>query len=111
MSCVSGGIFPTTICKNAARQPFSCNQNCLMSATIPYTDLTQRPPRSPRSRLGGFAILPRMIDKGRATLAKRNGEYIYHSPTDRHLVRFLGFDAAAMLKELADGKGDGEILA
>jgi hypothetical protein len=32
----------------------------------------------------------------------------YNSPTDRHLVRFLGFDAAAMLKELADGKGDGD---
>jgi hypothetical protein len=82
-----------------------------MSITIPYTDLTQRPPRSPHSRLGGFAILPRMIDKGRATLAKKNGEYIYNSPTDRHLVRFLGFDAAAMLKELAGGQGDGEILA
>ena len=30
-------------------------------------DLTQRPPRSPRVRLGGFVILPRMLDKGRAT--------------------------------------------
>ena len=32
-------------------------------------DLTQRPPRSPRSRLGGYSLLPRMLDKGRATLA------------------------------------------
>jgi hypothetical protein len=51
-----------------------------------------------------------MIDKGRATLSKKNGEYIYNSPTDKHLVRFLGFDADALLKELAAGKGDGEIL-
>jgi hypothetical protein len=51
-----------------------------------------------------------MIDKGRATLSKKNGEYIYNSPTDQHLVRFLGFDADALLKELAAGKGDGEIL-
>jgi Domain of unknown function (DUF5069) len=27
-------------------------------------DLTKRPPRSPRLRLGGYALLPRMLDKG-----------------------------------------------
>jgi len=32
-------------------------------------DLTQRPPRSPRLTLGGYVILPRMLDKGRAQLA------------------------------------------
>ena len=31
-------------------------------------DLTKFPPRSPRVRLGGYAILPRMLDKGRAEL-------------------------------------------
>src|ERR1700745_726667 len=75
-----------------------------------FIDLTQRPPRSFRVRLGGFVILARMLDKGRATLAKKNGEYNYNSPTDQNLVRFLGFDADALLKELAAGKGDGEIL-
>jgi uncharacterized protein DUF5069 len=34
-------------------------------------DLTQRPRRSTHARLGGFVILPRMLDKGRATLAKK----------------------------------------
>jgi hypothetical protein len=82
-----------------------------MSSEIPHPDLTQRPPRSPRARLGGFAILSRMLDKGRATLSGKNGEYRYNSPTDQHLVRFLGFDPEVMLKELAAGKGDGEILA
>ncbi|HXM02312.1 MAG TPA: DUF5069 domain-containing protein [Chthoniobacterales bacterium] len=38
------------------------------------------------------------------------GNTIYNSPTDQHLVRFLGFDAEALLDELAAGKGDGEIL-
>ena len=75
-----------------------------------FIDLTERPPRSFRVRLGGFVILARMLDKGRATLSKKNGEYIYNSPTDQHLVRFLNFDADALLKELAAGKGDGEIL-
>ena len=45
------------------------------------TDLTRRPPRSMRVRLGGFGILARTLDKGRATLAKKNGEFNYNSPT------------------------------
>ncbi len=75
-----------------------------------FIDLTQRPPRSFRVRLGNYVVLARMLDKGRATLAGKNGEYIYNSPTDQHLVQFLGFDSDALLKKLAAGKGDGEIL-
>ena len=63
-----------------------------------------------RARLGGFVLLPRILDKGRATLAGKNGEYNYNSPIDQHLVRFLGLDLEALLKELATGKADGEIL-
>ena len=81
-----------------------------MSSPIPVIDLTQRPPRSMRQHLGGFVLLPRILDKGRAKLTKKNGEYNYNSPTDQHLVRFLGLDLEALLKELAEGKGDGEIL-
>src|SRR5258708_16314349 len=81
-----------------------------MSTPIANTDLTQRPPRSMRSRLGGFVLLPRILDKGRATLAGKNGEYNYNSPTDQHLVRFLGLDLEALLEELAKAKVDGEIL-
>ena len=75
-----------------------------------YIDLTQRPPRSFRVRLGNYVVLARMLDKGRATLAGKNGEYIYNSPTDQRLVQFLGFDPKALLKKLATGKGDGEML-
>ncbi len=81
-----------------------------MSQSIPATDLTQRPPRALRQRLGGYVILPRMLDKGRATLAKTNGEYNYHSTTDRRFLSFVGIDAEALLRELETGKGDGEIL-
>lgn len=73
-------------------------------------DLTQRPPRSPRVRLGGYVILPRMLDKGRATLAGKHGEYHYDCPTDQHFLSFVGLDAKALSKQLATGKGDGEIL-
>jgi hypothetical protein len=81
-----------------------------MKTQISFTDLTQRPPRSFRVRLGNYVILARMLDKGRASLAKKNGEYKFNSGTDQHLVRFLGFDPDALLKELSSGKGDGEIL-
>jgi hypothetical protein len=73
-------------------------------------DLTQHPPRSPRVRLGGYAILPRMLDKGRATNAGKHGEYHYDCPMDQRLLTFLGLDAKALKKQLATGKGDGEIL-
>ncbi len=73
-------------------------------------DLTQRPPRSARCRLGGFVLLPRMLDKGRATIAGKNGEYNYNCPLDQHLVNFLGFDAEALREQLAAGKSDGEII-
>lgn len=74
-------------------------------------DLTQRPPRSPRVRLGGYAILPRMLDKGRATLAGKKGEYIFACPLDQRLLEFTGLNADALKKQLAAGKGDTEILA
>ena len=81
-----------------------------MSQPIPITDLTQRPPRSPRARLGGYALLPRMLDKGRAELVGKNGEYHYDCPLDQRFLGFAGIDAAALKAELATGKGDGEIL-
>ena len=74
-------------------------------------DLTQRPPRSPRVRLGGFVLLPRMIDKGRATVNGKQGEYKYACPLDQRFLEFTGIDADALKSQLATGKGDGEILA
>src|SRR5207302_9953830 len=74
------------------------------------SDLTQHPPRSPRVRLGGYVILPRMLDKGRATVAGKNGEYHYNCPMDQRFLEFAGISAEALKKQLAAGKGDGEIL-
>lgn len=73
-------------------------------------DLTQHPPRSPRVRLGGFVLLPRMLDKGRATLAETNGEYHYDCPLDRRFLEFAGVESEALKKELAEGRGDREIV-
>ncbi len=73
-------------------------------------NLTQRPPRSPRVRLGGYVILPRMLDKCRAELAGNNGEYHYNCPLDQHFLDFAGVDPEALKAEIAKGLGDGEIL-
>ena len=82
----------------------------MKTSKLHYTDLTQRPPRSPRVRLGGYAILARCLDKGRATLAGKSGEYHYACPLDMNWFRFAGIDPAALKKQLAAGKSDTEIV-
>lgn len=74
-------------------------------------DLTKRAPRSPRVRLGGYVILPRILDKGRAAIAGLEGEYNFDGGLDQHWFRFTGVKAEDLRAELAKGKGDGEILA
>jgi len=73
-------------------------------------DLTEHPPRSPRVRLGGYAVLARCLDKGRATLAGKHGEYHFACPLDQRLFEFAGITADGLKKQLAGGKGDGEIV-
>jgi len=74
-------------------------------------DLTQHPPRSPRVRLGGYVILARCLDKCRATLAGKNGEYHYACPTDQRFFQFAGIDADALKAEVKKGLSDTDILA
>jgi len=74
------------------------------------TDLTQRPPRSPRVRLGGFTILPRVLDKARATITGTNGEYKFNNPLDTLLFGFTGVTADAFLAKAGEGAGDFEML-
>ena len=73
-------------------------------------DLTKRPPRSPRVRLGGYVLLARAIDKGRATVAGSNGEYNYNCPMDQRFFEFAGVDAEALKQQIAAGKGDKALL-
>lgn len=71
-------------------------------------DLIKHPPRSPRVRLGGYVILPRCLDKGRATLAGKQGEYHYACPMDQHFLTFTGIDPEELKKVL--NKSDSEVL-
>ncbi|HEX5397636.1 MAG TPA: DUF5069 domain-containing protein [Verrucomicrobiae bacterium] len=82
-----------------------------MSTSNIAPDLTQRPPRSPRVRLGRYVLLPRILDKGRAALAGKLGEYHYAGKgMDRHFFNFVGLDHEALKAELAKGGGDWEML-
>jgi len=75
----------------------------------PY-DLTQHAPRSPRVRLGGYVILPRMLDKCRATLKGKQGDYEYGCSLDGYFLDFVGIDPEALKREVAKGLGDGALL-
>ena len=75
------------------------------------TDLTQRPPRSPRVKLGGYVILPRMLDKGRAELAGKVVNTILRVLWISVSSAFTGLSAEDILSLLKQGKSDSEVLA
>jgi hypothetical protein len=74
-------------------------------------DLTRHPPRSPRTRLGGFVHLPRLIDKARATLSGKNGDFHYDCPMDQRFFAFTGIKASEFMRQVKAGKGDGALLS
>ena len=57
-------------------------------------------------------MLPRIRDKGRASLTGKLGAYHYRGVgLDRHFFKFVGLDHESLKQELAKGGGDGEVLA
>lgn len=72
-------------------------------------DLRVHPPRSPRVRLGGYAHLPRMLDKARAAAAGRLGDYDWPAPLDRHFYGFTGLTPDELLERVRKGQSDTEI--
>jgi hypothetical protein len=76
-------------------------------------DLTKGIPRSPNDLLGGMAMLPRTIDKARATIAGTLGEYIYgpKSSFDATLLEFLGVSDTDLLEAVRSSPDDAAVLA
>jgi hypothetical protein len=74
-------------------------------------DLRTGFPRSPNTSLGFYVLLPRIIDKCRATVAGTNGEYNYNCPLDRQFFDFTEVDAEQFKAQVAAGKSDEELLA
>jgi hypothetical protein len=69
-------------------------------------DLTTSHPRSVREKLAGIVQLPRTIDKARAKLAGKLGEYHYDCPMDRHLFEYLGTNADEFLEVIKKSPDD-----
>lgn len=74
-------------------------------------DLRNGYPRSPNESLGHYVLLPRIIDKCRATLSGTNGEYNYNCPLDRQFFDYTSVDAEAFQQEVAANRSDNELLA
>ena len=74
-------------------------------------DLSKVPARSPRIRVGGYAILARMADKGRASLNGTAGEYHFDCPVDNMLFGFKGVKGADVEPVLKSGASDEQIAA
>jgi hypothetical protein len=72
-------------------------------------DLSRVAPRSPRERIGGFAILARTIDKCRATIQGTHGDYHFDCPVDRTLFGFKGITGDEFRQMVESGANDEEI--
>ena len=73
-------------------------------------DLTKEAPRSPRIRVGGYAILGRTIDKCRALVAGNIGEYHFDCPLDNMLFGFKGVQGDDFRAQIEQGASDQEIV-
>jgi len=75
------------------------------------TDLRIRPPRRWSEELGGIRWLPRLIDKARAAIQGRLGNYLYgQSPMDRSLLRALGIDYRRFTEIVRSAGGDDQAV-
>jgi hypothetical protein len=81
-----------------------------MKKKISGRDLTKEAPRSPRVRVGGYAILGRTIDKCRALVAGNIGEYHFDCPLDNTLFGFKGVKGDDFKAQIEQGAGDQEIV-
>ena len=74
-------------------------------------DLTKEAPRSPRIRVGGYAILGRTIDKCRALLWGNIGDYHFDCPLDNYLFGFKGVKGSDFKAQVEAGADDKALAA
>lgn len=74
-------------------------------------DLSKRPPRGPRERLDGVVLIPRTIDKLRASLPGGNlGTYKVPGFSTR-MLQMIGVSEADLLEAVRTASSDGDIAA
>jgi hypothetical protein len=73
-------------------------------------DLRTQAPRSPRAPLGTYGVLAaRMLDKCRAELAGKAGDYHFNCPMDQIFFRFTKIDPSELKEFVATGASDAEV--
>ena len=77
-----------------------------MNTEVIGKDLTKEAPRSPRIRVGGYAILGRTIDKCRALVAGNIGEYHFNCPLDNMLFGFKSVKGDDFKAQIEKGASD-----
>jgi hypothetical protein len=68
-------------------------------------------PRSPRETLGGYVLGARALDKCRAVLAGRQGDYHSNCPLDQRWLKFAEINYDAYRLFVATGATDDEVAA
>ncbi|MGI8957641.1 MAG: DUF5069 domain-containing protein [Chthoniobacterales bacterium] len=81
-----------------------------MEQNVKGKDLTKEAPRSPKTRVGGYVILGRTLDKCRALLAGDIGEYHFDCPLDNMLFGWKGIKGDDFKAEVEKGKSDEEMV-
>jgi|SRR5579864_8622692 len=81
-----------------------------MNTKVIGTDLTRESPRSPRIRVGGYAILGRTLDKCRALVAGNIGEYHFDCPLDNMLFGFKGVKGVDFRAQIETGASDNQMV-
>src|SRR6202163_3365304 len=81
-----------------------------MHKNVVGKDLTKESPRSPRVRVGGYAILGRTLDKCRALVAGNIDEYHFDCPFDNMLFGFKGVKGDDFKAQIEQGASDQEIV-
>ncbi|MGH8101453.1 MAG: DUF5069 domain-containing protein [Chthoniobacterales bacterium] len=77
-----------------------------MHKNVVGKNLTEESPRSPRIRVGGYAILGRTVDKCRALVAGNIGEYHFDCPLDNTLFGFKGVKGVDFKAQIENGASD-----
>jgi uncharacterized protein DUF5069 len=73
-------------------------------------DLRTMAPRSPRAPLGAYGVLAaRMLDKCRAELAGKAGDYHFNCPMDQIFFRFTKIDPSELKEFVATGASDEDV--
>ena len=81
-----------------------------MKKKVTGKDLTKEPLRSPRIRVGGYAILGRTIDKCRALVAGNIGEYHFDCPLGNTVFGFKGVKGDDFKMQIEQGASDQEMV-